>query len=169
MKINNKILLGHILGLFGVKGWIKVFSHTRPRTQILNYRQWYLGEQGDRLVQLEDGRAHKTGVIAKLAGIDDRDSAVGLLDNKIWVDANELPELAADEYYWYQLVGLQVIDTANRVLGEITSLFETGANDVMVVQAEDGSEHLLPYVMQQVIKEIDLVNNKMIVDWDVEF
>ena len=148
---------------------MKVFSHTRPRAQILDYRQWYLGKRGDRLIQLEDGRSHNTGVVAKLVGVDDRDSAVELLDNKIWVNESELPVLETDEYYWYQLIGLQVVDIANKNLGEITSLFETGANDVMVVLAEDGVEHLLPYIMQQVIKEIDLVNNKMIVDWNLEY
>lgn len=169
MKLNDKILLGHIHGLFGVKGWVKVFSYTRPRTQILDYKRWYLGEHSDRSIQLENGRSHKEGVVAKLQGIDDRDVAVTLLQHKIWIDEGELPALVANEYYWYQLIGLQVVDTSNQHLGEIIQLFETGANDVMVVQSDDGTEHLVPYLMERVIKGVDLVNNKMIVDWDTDY
>ena len=107
--------------------------------------------------------------MAKLQGIDDRDVAVTLLQHKIWIDEGELPALVANEYYWYQLIGLQVVDTSNQHLGKIIQLFETGANDVMVVQSEDGTEHLVPYLMERVIKGVDLVNNKMIVDWDTDY
>lgn len=161
--------MGHIHGLFGVKGWIKVFSYTRPRTQILEYKHWNLGDSAERSVLIETGKGHKDGVIAKLQGIDDRDAAVALLQQKIWVDEASLPALESGEYYWYQLIGAQVVDTAGRVLGEVTQLFETGANDVLVVRDNDGNEHLVPYVMQRVIKEVDLVNNKLIVDWDTDY
>ena len=169
MKVDDKILLGHIHGLFGVKGWARVFSYTRPRSQILDYPNWFLGEIGNRSLRLEDGKTHKEGVIAKLTGIDDRDAAEAMLQNKIWVNASELPELVADDYYWYQLIGLRVVDTSKQPLGEIIQLFETGANDVMVVQSNNGSEHLVPYVKDRVIKEVDLDNNLMIVDWDPDY
>lgn len=108
-------------------------------------------------------------MIAKLEGIEDRDAAVALLRQKIWVDKSALPILADNEYYWYQLIGLRVFDTSKQSLGKIIQLFETGANDVMVVQGEDGSEHLVPYVMDRVIKEVDLANNRMVVDWDTDY
>ena len=169
MKVDDKILLGHIHGLFGVKGWVKVFSYTRPRTQILDYPNWFVGAAGDRPIPLEDGKAHKEGVIAKLAGIDDRDAAAAMLENKIWINASELPELVDDDYYWYQLIGLRVVDTSKQPLGEIIQLFETGANDVMVVQSKNGREHLVPYVKGRVIKEVNLDNNLMVVDWDTDY
>ena len=85
----EKILLGHISGLFGVKGWIKIFSYTSPRVQIVNYKNWYLKTRTDHsdytLVCVEDGRAHKEGVVAKLQNIDDRDSAATLLEAEICV------------------------------------------------------------------------------------
>ena len=169
LKIKKKILIGHIHGLFGVKGWVKVFSYTRPRTQILDYPCWYLGDSGDRSVRLEQGKAHKDGVIAKLHGIENRDEAVQLLQDKIWIDESELPALVDNEFYWYQLIGLQVTDTSNQPLGEITRLFETGANDVMVVRDKDGVEHLVPYVMDRVIRKVDLANKLMVVDWDPRY
>ena len=169
LKANNKILLGYIHGLFGIKGWVKVFSYTRPRDQILAYKNWYLGNHGERAVQVEQGRAQNEGVLAKLVEIDNRDQAATLITQKIWVDETELPVLGADEYYWYQLIGLQVVDTSGTELGKIVRLFETGANDVMVLLDEDGKEHLVPYIMHQVIKEVNLVDHKMVVDWDVEY
>lgn len=169
MKVDDKILLGHIHGLFGVKGWVKVFSYTRPRSQILDYPDWFLEEASDRSIRLEDGKVHKEGVIAKLAGIDDRDAAVAMLQKKIWINAGELPALVDDEYYWYQLIGLQVVDASKQPLGKIIQLFETGANDVMVVQSKNGSEHLVPYVKDRVIKKVDLDNKLMVVDWDTDY
>ncbi len=101
MNVEEKVLLGHVSGLFGVKGWVKVFSYTRPRSQIVTYKRWYLGETQDRLILLEEGRSHKEGVIAKLEGINDRDSAVSLIDSKIWISEGELEPLGEDEFYWY--------------------------------------------------------------------
>ncbi len=169
LKGTGKILLGQIHGLFGVKGWVKVFSYTRPRSQILNYARWYLGRDADCEIKLENGRSHNDGVIAKLAGIDDRDQAVSLLEKEIWVEQDDLPKLTADEYYWYQLIGLQVFDTSKNTIGTLVRLMETGANDVMVVRDEKGAEHLIPYVMRQVIKKVNLDNKTMIVDWDIEY
>lgn len=169
LKANNKILLGYIHGLFGIKGWVKVFSYSRPRDQILTYKNWYLGANGERVFQLEQGRSHNESVLAKLVSVDNRDQAAALISQKIWVDEAELPALAADEYYWYQLVGLHVVDTNGNELGKIIRLLETGANDVMVLLDGHGVEHLVPYIMHQVIKEVNLVDHKMVVDWNVEF
>ena len=165
----EKVLLGHISGLFGVKGWVKVFSHTRPRSQITEYKTWYLGDDLDHAVTLQEGRSHKEGVVAKLEGIDDRDAAVLLLNRKIWVDESALAELPEDEFYWYQLIGLQVLDTQQKVLGTVTDMLETGANDVLIVRAEDKTEHLIPYIKGQVIQSIDIENKCLVVDWDINF
>lgn len=161
--------MGHICGLFGVKGWVKVFSYTRPRKQILSYRTWRTGAEQQQVLDLENGRVHKEGIIAKFAGIDDRDQAVSLLDREIHVLTSELPELSATEYYWHQLIGLQMLDCNNRPLGKITQMMETGANDVFIVTAEDNKEHLIPYIKGQVVKQIDLDNARIIVDWDLDY
>ncbi len=105
MNKEEKVLLGHVSGLFGVKGWVKVFSYTRPRSQIVTYKRWYLGDSKEYLLILEEGRSHKEGVIAKLEGINDRDSAISLIDSKIWISEAELEPLENNEFYWYQLIG----------------------------------------------------------------
>ena len=169
LKVKNKILLGHIHGLFGVNGWVKVFSHTRPRHQILSYQKWFLGEDFEQEFIVTSGRSHNEGIIAKIEGVDDRDQAILLLEKKIWINEKELPDLSPNEFYWYQLIGLQVFDTGNKRIGEIIRLFETGANDVMVVRADDNREHLVPYVIDRVIKQVNLDRNTIIVDWDIDY
>lgn len=165
----EKVLLGLINGLFGVQGWVKVYSYTRPRDKILEYQHWYLGEDSEQPIRVEQGRSQKGGVVAKLEGVDDRDTAVELLNHEIWVTGEQLPSLQQNEYYWYQLIGLEVHDTNNKSLGVIKSLIETGANDVMVVRGQGKAEHLIPYIQGQVIKSIDLEQNHMVVDWDADF
>lgn len=172
-KLTGKILLGHVSGLFGVKGWVKIFSYTRPRVQICNYRDWYLAKNANteefKEVHLEDGRAHKEGVIAKFKNIDDRDLAAALLDYEIWVDESELSALEEGEYYWHQLIGLEVFDAENFSFGKVENLLETGANDVLIVRDENTTERLIPYIKDQVIKSIDLDAKRIVVDWDKEF
>lgn len=169
MNTIDTVLLGHISGLFGVKGWVKVFSYTRPRTQILNYRAWRTGADKMHILAVENGRAHKEGIIAKFAGIDDRDQAVSLLDAEIHVLANELPELPVTEFYWHQLIGLQMVDCQQQSLGTIVRMMETGANDVFIVRAKDKKEHLVPYIKDQVVKQIDLESASILVDWDINY
>ncbi len=165
---NEKILLGRVNGLFGVKGWIKVYSYTQPRQKITQYKHWFLGPDSRHLV-VEGGHAHNAGVVAKLAGIDNRDQAVALLNQTIWVAADQLEALGENEYYWFQLIGLDVYDLQHRCLGEIKDLMETGANDVLVVVDQHQHEHLIPYIQDRVVRSIDLPNRRMVVDWDTGF
>lgn len=165
----EKVLLGTINGLFGVKGWVKVFSYTKPRHNIVEYKHWYIGDDAEQLVKVEQGRAQKNTVVAKLEKIDDRDAATTILNKKIWVDAQQLEALPENEYYWFQLIGLEVFDCAKKRIGTIKDLMETGANDVLIVCDEHKKEHLIPYIQDQVIKVIDLDDQSMVVDWDTEY
>lgn len=169
MSASEAIILGHISGVFGIKGWVKVFSYTRPREQILNYPKWFVGDDTNSQMALEQGRLHKESIIVKLEGIDDRDQAMALFESNIRVLISELVELPADEFYWYQLIGLQVVDTAQQPIGEVVRLLETGANDVLVVHDANNVEHLIPYIKDQVVQRIDLTTKEMIVDWDTNY
>lgn len=160
--------LGRISGLYGVHGWVKIFSETDPREAILSYSPWLIRQSGDwQEIAVVKGRPHGKTVVASLAGIADRDQAAKLLGAEIAVPRSQLPRTAADDYYWTDLEGLTVTTTEGVVLGTIRSLFETGANDVMVVVGE--RERLLPFILQQVVKEVDLAAGTILVDWDPEF
>lgn len=163
------ITLGRITGPFGVHGWVKVHSETDPRENIVRYSTWYLGDDDWPLPrEVDKGRRHGKGVIAKLVGCDDRDAAEQLRGLTIAVRRDQLADrLQAGEYYWTDLEGLAVVTVGGVELGRIDHLFETGSNDVMVVRGE--RERLIPYLWQQVVLEVDLAARRMRVDWDPEF
>ena len=161
------VFIGRISGLFGVQGWVKVFSHTRPREAIIGYSPWLVKIGGDwREVEVEDGRAQAKGIVAKLTGYDNRDQASGLIGAEIALKLSQLPPLKQGEYYWAQLVGLEVINLAGEKFGKVSHLFDTGANDVMVVR--NGNERWLP-VTGKVIREVDFESGLIRVDWDADF
>lgn len=169
MQNNERIVLGHVAGVYGVKGWVKIISHTRPRENILDYGQWWLG-QGDewRLYELAGGRAQGKGLIAALTGVSDRDGARSLIGADIAVERSALPETAPGEYYWCDLVGLRVQSPAGEEIGRITGLQETGANDVLIVRSAAGHEQLIPYVPGYSVLNVDLDTGVMTVDWQLE-
>ena len=161
------ITLGKIVGVFGVKGWVKVFSETRPRQQIFKYSPWIIKLNGTiSEVEVLDGRQQGKGLIASLKGYADCDAARQLIGAEILIAQENLPTTGLDEYYWSQLTGLSVINLEGAELGEVVNLFETGANDVLVVKGE--KERLIPFTKFAVL-EVDLDSKKIIVDWDADF
>lgn len=165
---DKRIVLGRVSGLFGVRGWVKVFSETEPREGIVNYNPWQLRVRGEwRSIEVESGQRHGKTVVAKLAGIDDRDQAAGLIGADIAVARSQLPRTDTDEIYWADLEGLAVETTEGAALGTVSHLIETGANDVLVVKGE--RERLIPFVREKVVKSVDLGEGRLVVDWDPEF
>lgn len=176
----DTIELGKIVGVWGVKGWLKVFSYTRDRQDINQYDEWLLVPQrlespqssADwKSVKVEKCRAQGQHVVAQLAGVDDRDQAHAMIGQKIFIERSQLPELPAGEYYWMQLIGLSVLTTQGELLGSVTSMLETGANDVFVVTdspENESQERLIPHI-DEVVIDVDLVAKKITVDWDKDF
>ena len=161
------VILGRVSGLFGVKGWIKVHSHTEPREAILDYRDWLLlrGDES-QAVRLAEGKRHGKTVVARLDGVDDRDVAAGYVGAAIAVPREQLPATGQGEYYWADLEGMQVVHRDGRVLGTVDYLLATGANDVLVVRGDE--EILIPFVRDEVIKDVDFAKGVISVDWEWE-
>ena len=170
---DEKIVLGKISGLHGVKGWVKVFSNTDPREGITKYGSWFLqlpnANAGQwREIKLEAGRPQAKTVIAKLEGYDDRDESMQLVGALIAISQDQLKPLSQDEYYWRDLIGLRVVNQQDVELGVVDSLFETGANDVLVVKDET-QERLIPWTLGHVVLEVDTEQGVISVDWDEDF
>ncbi|MCB1619244.1 MAG: ribosome maturation factor RimM [Thiothrix sp.] len=163
------IVLGRIVGVYGVKGWVKIHSHTSPLDNILGYDIWHLSSGANvwQTRRLLDGKLQGKGLIARLENVGDRDAALALRGSEIAVERDELPVLSEGEYYWIDLIGMQVETLDGVRLGVIDYLFETGANDVMVVQGE--RERWIPWLMGSVIRSVSLAQRQVRVDWDPEF
>jgi len=136
----------------------------------LNYVPWYL-KKGlkQHSVKVVEGKKQGKGLVALTDGIEDRTQAEELIGSEIWVDKDQLPNLEKGDYYWHQLEGLEVFNEAGEFLGEVSHLFETGANDVLVVKASEKSiddmERLIPYVEKEIVLEIDLEERRILVAW----
>ncbi|MFI3157904.1 MAG: ribosome maturation factor RimM [Methylococcaceae bacterium] len=162
------ISVGKISGIFGIKGWVKVFSFTDPRENILTYSPWLLKKDDQaKAVNVIDGQLQGKTIVAQLAGIDDRDQAADLMGWDIFITRDQLPKAAKGEYYWSELIGLTVETIDGVPLGVVDSLLETGANDVIIVQGE--RERVIPFLQGQTIINVDLGAGRIIVDWDPEF
>lgn len=171
------IVVGRLCGVFGVKGWLKVYSFTEQQMQILKYKPWYLrrGNQYQEVALIE-GRKHGKGIVVQLQGINDRDQAAEWVNAEIAIEADQLPPLPDGEFYWAELQGLKVRDTSGTLLGEVIDIMQTGANDVLVLQevtTQDGNkearEVLIPYIVDQVVKKVDLEAGEIVVDWDPDY
>ena len=159
------VILGRIVGLFGVRGWVKVYSYTEPREAVLDYKDWLLSRDGRwQWVVLAEGKRHGKAVIARLEGIEDRDAAAELTGSEIGVDRDTLPDPGEGHYYWADLEGLTVVHKDGTELGKVAYLMATGANDVLVVDGP--AERLIPFVTGEVILDVDLAAGIMRVDWE---
>jgi 16S rRNA processing protein RimM len=175
----DKLIVGKISGVYGVKGWVKVYSGTDPRDSITAYNPWYIQQgrhksKGEwREMRVEHGRRQAKTVIAKLEGVDDRDSAMQLKGATIAIQPEQLQALGKDEYYWRDLVGLRVCNKEGVELGTVQRLMETGANDVLVVSGGEGDaaqkELLIPWTPGRAILDVDLEHGQLCVDWDENF
>ena len=165
---SEPILLGRVTGLYGVKGWIKIHSHTHPRENIVNFDRWILRHGDDHApMEVENGRLQGRTVVAKLMGIDDRDQAGTLIGAEITVDRDDLPPCEPGEYYWADLEGLDVRTEAGDDLGRIDYLFTTGAHDILVVAGD--RQRLIPFVQQRIVREVDMERGSIVVDWDPDY
>lgn len=159
------VILGRISGLFGIRGWVKVFSYTDPREAILGYHEW-LVRKGNAWepAQLAEGKKHGKTLVARLQGSDDRDDAAAFVDCDIGVPRDALPEPDEGQFYWSDLEGLRVVNRDGCELGTVAYVMETGAHDVLVTEGD--RERLIPFVADEVIIDVDLDKGEISVDWE---
>ncbi|WP_059284679.1 MULTISPECIES: ribosome maturation factor RimM [Aquitalea] len=160
--------MGFVRGAFGIKGWVKVQADTEYADGLFDYPVWWLGKDDSwKPYTFENGAVQPKGLSAKLQGVDDRDGAEALRGLQVAVPRSELPEAGEDEYYWSDLIGLSVVNQQGVVLGKVTELMETGANDVLVVEGEYG-QRLIPFVGQFVLN-VNLAEASISVDWGLDY
>lgn len=162
------LVLGRVAAPFGVKGWVKIAPFTESPAGLARHRRLWVGRQGEwHETAVEEAAVHGASVIAKLAGIGDRDAAAGLRGSEVAVPREALPQAGPGEFYWADLVGLDVVNAAGVPLGKVAGLFSTGANDVLRV-GEGKGERLLPFVAA-VVTNVDLGARRIEVEWEPEW
>ena len=132
---------------------------------MIDYDAWQIGE-GDnwRPVTIAEGRRHGKTVIVRFDGVEDREAALALAGRDISVPRTSLPDIDEGRYYWHDLEGLEVRRQDGTAIGRVRGLLETGANDVLVVEGE--RETLIPFVVGQVVLDVDLARGRILVDWE---
>lgn len=173
--MEKEIILGKIGAVYGIKGWLKIHSYTEEPEAIFDYSPWVLNLGGNKQnVEVSEWRRHNNGLIAKFSDINDRNDAQLRTGAEIIVADEQLPELPEGEFYWRDLIGMDVVNEQGYNFGKVTDMMETGSNDVLVVKANRNDafgkkERLIPYLEDQVIKSVSLDNKQIDVDWDPGF
>lgn len=161
------VVVGRLAGAYGIKGWVRVASFTDPVDNLARYRPWLIRvRDGWRPIDVEELKPHGGGFVARLTGVASRDEAERLVGSEIAIPASALPEIGPEEFYWKDLLGLDVVTPEGVVLGRVVQMMETGANDVLVVADADGVQTLIPFVAA-VVRDVDVEARRLVADWAV--
>ena len=165
--MTKKLLIGKFNGLFGIRGEVKVFSYSKPCTNILSYKPWFIKLQNTwRPLEFTKGFVSSKNIVVRIMDVCNIDQAQQLLGLNIYIKRSQLAILEKDQYYWADIIGFKVINKQNIYLGNVSSILDTGANDVLIV---DGKKtHFVPYIKHFLIK-VDLDKKQVLVDWDEDF
>ena len=174
------VVVGLVSGLHGVQGALKIKSFCEPAEGIFKYQPWTLARPPASVASsatLADTstlvgvplkiRGAGNSLAARFPEIEDRDQAALWLGSLISVPRSSLPKLKLGDYYWRDLIGINVENLQGVALGVIEEMMATGSNDVMVLNGD--RQRLLPYIPGQFVMNVDLAAGKMLVDWDPEF
>lgn len=159
--------MGRVAAPYAVKGWIKLQTFTEHLDSLLDYEVWRLGRNGEwREFRLLEGKVHGQSLLARLQGVDDRNGAEALQGMDVAVRRDEMPQADEGEYYWDELIGMEVVNVQGEALGRVEGLLETGAHDVLQVRGD--RVRLIPFV-EAYIQEVDVEAGRMVVDWGLDW
>jgi 16S rRNA processing protein RimM len=167
-KNSDWVVIGRFGRPHGIKGLISIISFTDPRDNILSYTDWhaYINKQWQP-VKLLDLTSNNKSILAKVDGYVEREDLAYLTNIDIGIKSEQLPMLDEGEFYWSQLVGMEVVTVEGISLGQVTEILSTGANDVLVVVGE--KRHLIPYLPGKSIIKVNDSQRIITVDWDMDF
>ena len=176
---DDAVEVGRILDAWGIKGWFKVLPHSASPEALFCTRRWYLQppERGAKtfsgtvLLPVREAKEHSDSIVACAHDIDDRTGAETLRGARIFVSRTSFPTPAEGEYYWVDLIGLDVVNREGLTLGQVRELLSTGPQTVLVVTQEEGGkpvERMIPFVSAY-IDQVDLRGRRITVDWQPDY
>tara|TARA_R110000787_G_scaffold78941_1_gene172407 strand:- start:764 stop:1285 length:522 start_codon:yes stop_codon:yes gene_type:complete len=173
--MERRVTLGRVAGVFGVRGWVKLRSYTRPIENLLDYEScWIVTKQGSEFAsRLLEAKMQSSIPVCRLLGsdgqvIEDRDVAASLIGSEVQVNRSQMPETEEGEHYWIDLVGLEVRNKESVVLGSVDSLTSNGAQDILVVK-QGKTQRLIPFVMGPIIESVDIEKGVIVADWQPDY
>ncbi|HCA90000.1 MAG: 16S rRNA processing protein RimM [Legionellaceae bacterium] len=167
MNKNEYVILGCFGRVHGIKGFITVHSYTHPKETILDYHQWYINLTDCwEPIATSCRQLTSKNILVKIDGYENREAGMLLTNRKIAVERHKLPTLPDNEFYWHELIGLEVLNQHQTKIGWVSDILATGSNDVLVV-TNDNSRLLVPYLLNDVVKSVDLISKTMVIDWDI--
>nr|WP_315224458.1 ribosome maturation factor RimM [uncultured Albidiferax sp.] len=180
----DAIEVGRIGDAWGIKGWFKVVSHSAAPEALFSSKRWFLQPTergaktfaGTKLLRVIEAKEHSGGVVAQAHEVVGRDAAEALRGSRIFVARTSFPSVSTDEYYWVDLIGLDVVNREGVALGQVKELLSTGAQTVLVIAYQEADEagvlqtleRMVPFVAVYVDK-VDLPARLITVDWQPDY
>ena len=181
---SDLVVMAHVKEPYGLKGWIKLYTHSEEASGLAEFDAWWVaavarGKAADsterewRRVVPEQTGEHSGVLIAKLPGVNDRDAAFALKGFEVAVPRSGFAPRGENEYYWAELIGLDVVNRQGELLGSVIELMDLGPHQVLQVKPQpsvgvDVSERLIPFV-EQYVDSVDLAQKVIRVDWGMDF
>lgn len=167
---DDLVLVGYIAGAYGLQGWVRIRPYSAEADALLHAKTWWLDKPEMRDVTRMQAREHSGDIVAQLMGVPDRDAAEALKGATVQVSRIHFPALAADEFYWVDLIGMTVENLQGEALGTVADMMDNGAHPILRVQpaGENLQEMLIPFVDQFVIK-VDREARKITADWGLDY
>ncbi|MGU7772390.1 ribosome maturation factor RimM [Burkholderia sp. MR1-5-21] len=177
---DDAVEVGAVVDAYGLKGWVKVAAHAdagRGGDALLSARQWWLERGAERRsARITQAKTHGDTVVAQPAGCGDRDTALDLRGFRVFVRRDDFPALASDEFYWVDLIGLEVVNEQSVALGKVVGMIDNGVHSIMRIECpatgKDGrpaaAERLIPFVGVYV-KTVDQAARRIVVDWEADY
>lgn len=171
--IADIVVLGKIVGPYGVHGAVRVHPFADDPQVWARLPHWWVGRENDapalwRQSKLTRCKLHNETLIAELDCIPDRNTSEAMQGMFVGVPRSALPAAGKDEYYWADLIGLDVVNSKDQSLGRVLGLIETPANHVLRIGDGESAERLLPFV-EAVVLDVDLPAHRIRVEWEADW
>ena len=167
--------VGYVAGAYGIAGAIRVTPFSTDADALLNVKTWWLDKPSLRSVSVRTTKLHGGDVVATLVGTAGRDAAQALKGAAVHVSRSEFPALEEDEYYWSDLIGLDVVNLQGEALGKVTDMMSNGPQSILRIEpvpdpaaTDKAPERLVPYV-DQFVKTVDLKAKTITLDWGLDY
>jgi 16S rRNA processing protein RimM len=175
----DAIEVGRILDAWGIKGWFKVLPHSADPEALFSSTLWFLlpSEKGAKTfagvacLKIKESKSHSGTLVACAHHVDDRNAADALRGARIFLPKSSFPAAHKDEYYWVDLIGLDVVNRQGQSLGAVRDLMSTGPQTVLVIEQVQGDhtvERMIPFVAAYV-DDVSLADRRILVDWQPDY